>query len=959
MPSTHARAATRSLGHTAAVLLAGALASLATTLVTTLATARPAGAQTTITLEGVVTGEGGAAVAGAQVTAVNQATQETRRAVTATAGTFRILGLPSGRYGVTVRAIGYRPAGETVQLVLGQRARLTFQLERGVTELTAVQVAADRQRVKQVEVQRMSVSAPVLREEIENLPLNARGLMNLAAVAPGIKAYAPQQGRTLPSAGAAPDLRFINLYLDGVEMKSLFNGNIVGLGQTGSPVPQEGLEEFRVFLNPYDAEYSRAGSYVISAVTRRGTNKWEGSAFGFFQNADAVGRTFIQRNAGVPAPNFGREQVGFNVRGPLARNKLFLAASYELTNTRNFIDVVPGRPALNPGLWDQYRGTFEAPNRNHAGVMRLTWVPSDRHTVDGMWSTRVLSGEGNFGVTMAQSSGISQDYFVNVAQIRDKWQPTANLVNEASVQLVSWYHDEPPLVAGPVRTYPSITLGTGTFPLQLRETHWRLVNRAQYTKDDFFGSHLVKFGVEGSRVNASQFAPNFQNGSFSFPTDTSRLPNAASVSVGFFDPASTADARAALSGTIVGAYVNDEWRPTPTFALNVGLRYDAELNTLNNDFTVPWAQDAQLVSTLQGAGYGRWINRGDRKNDLNNVSPRLSFSWDPTGDNRTFLRGGGGIIYDRTTSFIGFGERLNGAWRTYNFVNPGTTDVAELRRRVTAGGVNATPGLVLVKDRMETPKNVQWSLGVGHQFTSTLGVNVDYVDQRMSDLYVRVNPNYFNTATRQRALTARYGDIALWDDFGRATFRGVISQATFQRERTRVNLAYTLGWYEADFDGNLAAIFPFRSSYDMQPTSGDERHRVVLSEVSPIPFGFILSSIVTVASPRPVAVTDGRDLNANNVFFDDFIGGQRTRRPANSWSNWYRTVDVRLARPLVSYGPRKLSASLEVFNLFNWNNVASFGARQLQANGSAITNFMQPIGAFAARQAQLGVRADF
>lgn len=916
-------------------------------------------AQTTITLEGTVTGEGGSPVVGAQVTAVNRATQETRRAVTGPSGTFRLLGLASGRYAVEVRAIGYRPGGELVQLVLGQRARVNFALERGATELTAVTVLDDARRPKQVEVQRLSVSAPILREEIENLPLNARGMLNLAAIAPGIKSYAPQQGRALPSAGAAPDLRFINLYLDGVEMKSMFNGNIVGLGQTGSPVPQEGLEEFRVYLNPYDAEFSRAGSYVISAVTRRGTNRWEGSTFGFLQNSDAIGRTFIQRNAGTPAPDFMRQQAGFNVRGPLRKDRLFMAASYELTRTDNFIDVVPGRPSVNPTQWDSLRGTFRAPNRNHAGVLRMTWVPGETHVVDGTWSTRYLTGEGNFGPTIAQNGGISQKYFINVAQLRDKWVPTPNVVNEASLQLVRWEHDEPPLVNAPTRVYPSVTIGTAIFPLELRETHWRAVNRLTWTKDGWGGSHLIKVGAEASRVNASQYNPTNQFGSFSFPTDTSRLPNSATLGVGFFDPASTDDARAQLSGTVLGGYLNDEWRPTPRFAVNLGLRYDVELNTLNNDFTVPWASDAALVTALERAGYGGWINRGNRKNDLNNLSPRLSFSWDPTGENRTFLRGGAGVIYDRTTSFIGFQERLNAAWRPYNFVNPGTTDPAVLRQRVVAGGVTATPALILVKDKMETPRNAQWSLGVGQQFTSTFGVNVDYVDQRMSNLYVRLNPNYFNTTARARALTPRYGDITLWDDFGRATFRGVISQATYQRDRRRVNVAYTLAWYRSDFDGNLANVFPFRSAYDMQPVSGDERHRVVVSGISPLPFGFTLSTITTVASPRPVAVTDGRDLNSNNVFFDDFIDGQRTVRPSNAWKHWYRTVDLRLARPLYQQGRGKISASLEVFNLFNSDNILSFGARRSDATGRAIANYMQPISAFAARQAQLGLRAEF
>lgn len=910
-------------------------------------------AQTTIPLEGTVTAEG-RPLAGVQITATNGATGETRRATTTAAGAFRVLGLTSGRYVVSVRAIGFKPAGDAVQLVVGQRARLTFALERGATELSAVTVAAESRRVKQVEVQRLSVSAPVLREEIENLPLNARGITNLAAVAPGIKAYAPQAGRALPSGGAAPDLRFINLYLDGVELKSLFNGNIVGLGQTGSAVPQEGLEEFRVFLNPYDAEYSRAGSYVISAVTRRGTNRWEGSAFGYFQNKDAVGRTFLQRDLGAAAPNFGRQQAGFNVRGPLRRDRLFFAGSYELTNTANYIDVVTG------GAYASLRGAVRAPNQNHAGVARLTWAPGAAHTVDGLWSTRYLTGQGNFGGLTTRDGGISQRYFINVAQLRDRWLPTANVQNELSAQLVSWTHDERPLVDGPQRNYPGLVTGTAGFPLELRETHLRLIDRAQWTVDGAAGSHLVKFGAEGSHIRASQFQPSNQFGLFSFPTDTSTLPNAATINVGFVDRAGTADARAALSGTVLGAYVNDEWRPVPTLAVNLGLRYDAELNTLNNRFTVPWVRDAALVRALTTAGYGRWLNRGDRKNDLNNVSPRVSFSWDPTGGNRTFVRGGFGVIYDRVTSFIGFQERLNSTWRSYTFANPGTADPDVLRQRVLAGGGQAPLALVLVKDKMNTPKNTQFSVGVGHQVTRELGVNLDYVQQRMTDLYVRLNPNYFNTATRARALVPTYGDITLWDDFGRARFRGLIGQATYQRSRSRANLAYTLGYYDADFDGNLANAFPFRASYAMQPTSGDERHRAVLSGLTPAPFGFTASVIATVASPRPIAVTNGRDLNADNVFFDDFpAGGRRTVRPSNAWRNWYRTVDVRLAHPLVTQGRAKVSASVEVFNLFNSNNVAAFNGRQLSAAGAPLANYLRPSSAFAARQAQVGVRAEY
>ncbi|HTE48056.1 MAG TPA: carboxypeptidase-like regulatory domain-containing protein, partial [Gemmatimonadaceae bacterium] len=444
---------------------------------------RPALAQNTITLEGSVKGDAGP-LPGAAVAVVNVATRETAQSTTRRNGDFTVLGLFSGRYTVTVRAVGYKPSSDTVQLVIGQRARLDFTLQRGASDIAAQVITSER--VKQVEVQRLSVSAPVLKEEIENLPLNSRGIMNLAAIAPGIKTYAPQSGRTLPSGGAAPDSRFFNVYMDGVEMKSLYNGNIVGLGQTGSPLPQEALEQFRVYVNPYDAEYTRAGSYVISAESRRGTNEWEGSAFGFFQNKSLIAKNAFQ----TVVPDFGRTQLGLNLRGPIQKDKLFFAASYELTSTDFFIDVNP-----TSGPWTQFKGSFKAPNNNHTLFTRLTLVQSPTITYDAMGSARFLKGEGNFGARVSQNGGISQDYKIYTGQLRQRYlAPSGNFVNEASLQLVNWNHNEAPLHPGPQLTYPGIVFGTSGFPLILKETHLRVVDRATWNFDNASGSHVLKAG---------------------------------------------------------------------------------------------------------------------------------------------------------------------------------------------------------------------------------------------------------------------------------------------------------------------------------------------------------------------------------------------------------------------------------------------------------------------------------
>jgi hypothetical protein len=268
---------------------------------------------------------------------------------------------------------------------------------------------------------------------------------------------------------------------------------------------------------------------------------------------------------------------------------------------------------------------------------------------------------------------------------------------------------------------------------------------------------------------------------------------------------------------------------------------------------------------------------------------------------------------------------------------------------------------------MKTPHSRQMSLGVGHQFTNELGLNIDYVRQHMDNLYVQRNPNYLDkTVTpNRRRLTSAYGDIVLWDDIGKSDFSAFLMQATWQRNKTRVNLSYTLGWYEGNFDTAALPNFAYNFLFDQQRTTGDERHRVVFSEVSPIFLGFTLSSITTIASPRPFLSIDGRDINLDNITGDDYVGGtltssgNRTMMPSNAWKNWYRTVDLRLARPIYTRSGKTVSLSGEVFNLFNWNNTLSFGGTQFTAAGVAVPSFGLATGAYAARQGQVGVRVDW
>lgn len=317
-------------------------------------------------------------------------------------------------------------------------------------------------------------------------------------------------------------------------------------------------------------------------------------------------------------------------------------------------------------------------------------------------------------------------------------------------------------------------------------------------------------------------------------------------------------------------------------------------------------------------------------------------------------------------SFIGFQERLAATWRTYTINNPGTMDVAVLRQQVIDGTVTNRPNIVLVKNKMEAPENRQMSVGLGHQFTEDLALNVDYVHQDVRHLYLRLNANYTDTDAGARVLTPNYGDIVLWDDFGKAKFDAVMLSVNYRRAQFLTNLAYTLGFYKADYDAVTAPAYAFRSSYNMQRTAGDERHRLVLSEVADFAKwgGVQVAAIVTLASPRPYNAFIGQDLNQDNDVTDDFFpggdpAGERTIRPGNDWKHWYRNVDLRIGKSLFTTQGTTVRLTAEVFNVFNTDNISGFFGRQKNASGVDLASFGQPSGAFGARRAQVGARFEF
>jgi hypothetical protein len=897
---------------------------------------------TTGSVEGTVAATEGGSLA-AQVDVRDQSTGAVRRATTDRRGRYRVLALGPGLYDVTARALGFAPQALTsVAVVLGERTTLDFSLAPGPAELEPTVIVATRG----VDIARTDVATAVTAEQIAVLPLNSRSVLDVAVVAPGVRSYATEGGRSLPAAGALSAPRFVNLYIDGVEWKGIATGNLVGTPQTGSLIPQDAIRELRVLLNPYDVEFSRGASWVINAVTQQGGNVLHGSLFDFGQSRALIAKGTFQE----AKPDYRRRQMGGTLRGPLVRDHLFFAASYEGQSTDNFISVVPGRPTVNPAIWDQYAGTFRAPTRNYMGTLRLT-APLGRHSLDATWVSRALSTETAFGVRVngvmfGHDAGIVGDYRTTSIDLRDTYAHGA-LVNELTGHVLTNAQDESPLAPGRTLRYPSLQRGVAAYPTIVSERHVGISNKTTYVFDGTGGQHLLKAGLELTSIRGAGFVPSSADGFFAFATDTSTLPQTARIGVGYSDPSSTVDARSTARRSVTGAWLQDQFRPNESLTLTAGVRYDAEIGGLDQGKREPWASDTTLRRVV-GDGY---LNDGDRKNDLNNFAPRVAATWNIGGEGHTFLRAGYGIMYERIPAFGAFSERLGWQWRLYSFTRPGTTDPVELRRRVLAGGGASAPNLVLLPDRLETPSSRQWSFGFGRRLSEHAALNVDYLDQHLRDIYVTVRANVANPVTGVRPLTSRYGDILLWGSFGDATYRGVLASLTFDRAVTHLSAAYTLSWSRSEFGLVMNSDYPDSSDYQMQRSEADERHRLVLSGATQIPFALELSGIMVIASPRPFLVIAGTDVNLNGTTADDWPGGGRTAY-RGGWNNWYRTLDLRLAKPIhVAHGALAITADL--FNALNTRNHSEYqGTENLAQYGQAV-------GDYARRQAQLGARYSF
>jgi len=286
-------------------------------------TATYAGAQTSQgTIAGTVTDPTGAAVAGASVTAKNTTGSDIRTVTTGSNGEYRVDAVTPSTYSVSVSKPGFSTK-ETRNVVVTASVvtSVNVQLALGdVSQTVTVESAGAL-----IQTDSAELGGTMTSQEVSQLPIVTGNPIDLVLTQPGVVTVGTRDGLTNGEGFAVNGLRprANNFLIDG------FDNNDYGItGQALQPSNLEAIKEVNIQTNSYAPEFGRGGSSVTNVIYKNGTNQWHGAGWDRYSASALTAIPVELKNQGITvAPQFVNNEFGFDIGGPIVRNKLFIFGS--------------------------------------------------------------------------------------------------------------------------------------------------------------------------------------------------------------------------------------------------------------------------------------------------------------------------------------------------------------------------------------------------------------------------------------------------------------------------------------------------------------------------------------------------------------------------------------------------------------------------------------------------------
>lgn len=627
-----------------------------------------------VTITGKVTDSNGLAVVGASVSATSVETGEVRTVVTDDEGLYKIVKLKPGTYKIKAARKGFGTLETPViTTISAQNLQKDFKLTpASVTAEQTVTVTEDDGPV--VDIARTLVGGTITEKEIQGIPNNSRNALDLVLTRGGTSeeqlstsglaedrnaSVAPlEQGNFSISGGTA--------YSNNITIDGLDNNDDRSSRDRFQP-SLESIAEVQVMANQFSAEYGRASGGRVNLRTRAGGNKFRGRAFGFFRD-ESLNANSWYNNAHIPyisRPPLQEIDPGFTFSGPViipflynGHKKTFFSVAYErdrLADTTQINAYVP--IGVNPhytlptptgttlscdstafppppcpagaGTLGPYDKFLATPNTSDVFTARIDTIlfknndltfgfqfgrKNNKRTAGTAPISRIenaLQEKNNntvaYNVTDNQIFGSRA-----VNQIRTQWSrftPSFQTQNPLDPVVLVTYHDpvtlsSRTLVAGN-STASTFSSGGSTifFPESRNETRWQFQDSLTYV----LGRHTFKMGIDFQNIVSKDLGLGDATGTFSFNSVANYTSN---VVTGYVQNFGTSQD---VKNRYTGVFFNDQMKLWSNVTFSAGLRYERETAVSDN----------------------------------NNLGPRLGIAWAPSKSNKTVIRFGSGIFYNR------------------------------------------------------------------------------------------------------------------------------------------------------------------------------------------------------------------------------------------------------------------------------------------------------------------------
>ena len=635
---------------------------------------------TTSEVQGYVTDSSSFPVSGAMVTLNNNATGLTRTATTDASGGFSVRNLPvNGTYNVTIAADGYTGKRvENIGLSLGGTTALNFALDGGSANDEII-VVGQRQVLADVAV---GPSAVFGLDTLQNAPAINRDIKDIVRLDPRI--YVDESfNDAIQCAGASP--RFNSLTVDGIRLNDNFGLNSNGYPTERIPFSYDAIEQVSVELAPFDVEYGGFTACNINTVTKSGSNEIHGGAFFDYTSSSLKG----EKAGDLEISNDGFKEIryGFNVGGPIIKDKLFLFGAYEKLEGGNlFGSNTPAGTGIEQSDYDEIISIAEGQygytsgglpstvdNGDEKILIKADWNINEMHRASATFN---YNDGFNISGSDTGSNRLSDGnhFYERGAKLKSYSASLySDWTDKFSTELRGSYIDldnrQIPVAGtefgeiqvrniGPRRTTVYLGADDSRHANKLAYELFTLKAKADYKTENHlftFGAEYEDFDVfnlfiqeaEGEWVFNS--IDDFRNGDFS----DFRYENAAGSN-------NINDGAAQFGFSLLTFYAQDEWQATEDLTLTAGLRLDR--------------YDSQDTPTFNQNFFNEYgIPNNDNLSGKSLIQPRFGFNWD---------------VKDTMSVRGGFGLYTGGnpnVWISNNYSNNGVT-LFESRTR--GGNIN-------------------------------------------------------------------------------------------------------------------------------------------------------------------------------------------------------------------------------------------------------------------------------